>query len=298
MSDQAVKLGFALAGHLLPMTSLLPTRLIDDRVKKSNKYATLMASIDELGIIEPPVVYALPATTPAQYLLLDGHLRVEALKELGHETVYCLLSTDDEGYTYNHKVNRLVPIQEHFMIMKALERGVSEERIARALKLDVQSIRLKRYLLNGICPEAVELLKDKPIGAASLQVLRKVKPARQVEIAEMMNMVGNYGRPYCEALVAATPKELLVEQAKTRAKSMLSPDEVARMQREMETLQRDLHLHEDTYSENFLNLVLIRGYLKTLLNNPRIARHLTAHYPEFAETFQHIIASTSLEETP
>jgi hypothetical protein len=34
-----------------------------------------------------------------------------------------LIATDDEGFTYNHKVNRLTAIQEHFMILRALKNG-------------------------------------------------------------------------------------------------------------------------------------------------------------------------------
>jgi RepB plasmid partitioning protein len=45
------------------------------------------------------------------------------------------------------------------MILKAIERGVSEERIAKALNVDVPTIRRKRQLLDGICPEVADLLK-------------------------------------------------------------------------------------------------------------------------------------------
>ena len=47
------------------------------------------------------------------------------------------------------------------MIVKAIERGVSEERIAPVLNLNVSSIRRKRNLLAGICPEAANLLRDR-----------------------------------------------------------------------------------------------------------------------------------------
>jgi hypothetical protein len=87
-------------------------------------------------LVEPPVVYADPRR-PGTYLLLDGHLRVEVLKERGESEVFCLLATDDEAFTYNKRISRIAPIQEHFMIMRALERGVSEQRIARALNVDV-----------------------------------------------------------------------------------------------------------------------------------------------------------------
>src|SRR5208282_2675247 len=62
---------------------------------------------------------------------------------------------------YNHKVNPLTAIQEHFMIMEAIRNGVWEERIAKTLDVDVAAIRRKRDLLEGICPEAVQLLKEK-----------------------------------------------------------------------------------------------------------------------------------------
>jgi len=49
-------------------------------------------------------------------MLLDGHLRLEALKALGAKEALCLVSTDDQGFTYNRQINRLTPIQEHKMI--------------------------------------------------------------------------------------------------------------------------------------------------------------------------------------
>jgi hypothetical protein len=69
-------------------------------------------------------------TPMAAGMLLDGHVRIEVLKDLGIEHVECLVSTDDEAFTYNKRISRLAPIQEHRMILKAIERGVSEEKIA------------------------------------------------------------------------------------------------------------------------------------------------------------------------
>ena len=64
-----------------------------------------------------------------------------------------MISMDNEAFTYNERVNRLAIIQEHRMILKAIERGVSEERIAKALNVDVGSINRKRRLLDEICPD-------------------------------------------------------------------------------------------------------------------------------------------------
>ena len=45
------------------------------------------------------------------------------------------------------------------MIVRAIERGVTEAVIADALGLEVQSIRARFRLLDGICTEAADALK-------------------------------------------------------------------------------------------------------------------------------------------
>ncbi len=129
-------------------------------MRKTVKYKCIEASIRELGLIEPLVVFPRPDAEGC-YMLLDGHVRLMILKALGRPRPSAWSPTDDEGFTYNHKVNRLSAIQEHFMILRAIKNGVSEERIARSLNVDVASIRQKRDLLDGICPEAVQLLRDR-----------------------------------------------------------------------------------------------------------------------------------------
>jgi hypothetical protein len=61
----------------------------------------------------------------------------------------------DEAYTYNRRVNHAPPVALHFMILKALTKGVRETRLAAALNVDVLNIRRKRDMLNGVCPEAL-----------------------------------------------------------------------------------------------------------------------------------------------
>lgn len=104
-----------------------------------------------------------------------------------HTSVTCLVSTDDEAFTYNRHISRLSSIQEHKMIAKAIERGVSEEKIAKALDVNVDVIVTKRYLLKGICPEVVELLKDKMVSGPVFPILRRMTPNRQIEVATIMN---------------------------------------------------------------------------------------------------------------
>jgi hypothetical protein len=72
------------------------------------------------------------------------------------------------------------------MIAKAIERNVPGEKIAKALDINVRSLRRKATLIDGICEEVVNLLKDKICPMAIFDVLRKMSPLRQIEAAELL----------------------------------------------------------------------------------------------------------------
>ena len=63
-------------------SNILPVKQLQKRVKKTKKYLQISASIREVGIVEPPIVFPEPHKK-GKYLLLDGHLRIEILKKLG-----------------------------------------------------------------------------------------------------------------------------------------------------------------------------------------------------------------------
>ncbi len=297
MSTEKVHLAFEIGGVTLPLDSILPSKQVNPAIRKSRKYATILASIQEVGLIEPPIVYRSKKTrnTPESYVLVDGHVRVDILRALGEREVFCLISTDDEAFTYNHKVNRLPPIQEHFMIMRAIDNGVAEDRIAKALNVDVARIRKQRTMLEGICSEAVELLRDKPVTPNGLRSLRKVKPIRQIEIAELVNAVGNYTTPYIKALVAASPQEQCIPGGNGKPSFGVKAEDLAKMEKEMAVLERDFRLIEQSYGKNVLNLVLARGYLAKLLSNNRVLRYLSGHYADILAEFQKIVDATTLD---
>ncbi len=91
------------------------------------------------------------------------------LKSTGATEVRCLVATDDEAFTYNKRVNHLATVQEHFMIVQAIAKGVSEEKLAKVLNADIKHIRIRRTMLEGICPEVVDLLKDKSVSPQAFQ---------------------------------------------------------------------------------------------------------------------------------
>lgn len=198
-----VTIAFEFDRLTIPIADILPLKLVDDAVRKRQEFLQIDASIREIGIVQPPML-ARRRGRKRKYPLLDGHLRIEVLKDLGIDEVTCLVSLDDESLTFNRQVNRLTPVQEHRMILRVIERGISEERIARALNVNIKSIRAKRGLLNGICPEVAALLKDKHCPSNSFQALKKAKPLRQYEIAKTMTALGDHTIAYARTLVSAS----------------------------------------------------------------------------------------------
>ncbi|MCB4862719.1 ParB N-terminal domain-containing protein [Sphingobium sp. PNB] len=269
------------------LSEILPLREVSDQVKKSVKYAQIAASIGEVGIIEPPVVVRDPHI-PDQYHLLDGHLRVQILIERGDSEVVCLVATQDEAFTYNKRVNRIAIIQEHKMILNAIRKGVSEERLARALNVNIANIRSKRNLLRGICPEAAALLNDKHLPLAAFVELRKLKPLRQIEAAELMIAMNRFSTGYAKSLVAATSEDQLVEGRRKIMKGLTS-EQIALMERESASLDREFKLVEQTYGADHLDLVLAIGYVNRLLSNARIVRYLAHHHSDILGEFQKIV---------
>ncbi|HPF39693.1 MAG TPA: plasmid partitioning protein RepB C-terminal domain-containing protein [Phycisphaerae bacterium] len=283
-------------GTVLPLDLIYPLKKLTAAIKQSARYRRIVSSIQEIGIIEPLVVFPQNGRTKG-YILLDGTIRYEVLKEIGKTEAFCLVATEDEAYTYNHKVNQVTPIQEHFMILRAIENGVSEERIATTLNVDVSNIRSKRDLLKGVCPEAVNLLKDRRASAGALKELSKAKPMRQIEMAELMIASGNLGTSYAKCLIAATSEDQLADKVVAKAKEILSPDEIARMEREMDNLSKDFRQIEETHGRNVLNLVTVVAYLRKLLENRGVVRFLSKNHADMLGEFQKIVESTSLADS-
>jgi len=289
-----VQLAFDVNGLRLPLNRILPLKSGDSDPKKSATFARILKSIEEVGVIEPLIVYP-HKSQKGMYLLLDGHLRFNALKRLGQHDVFCLIGTEDEAYTYNHKVSRVAPIQEHFMIMKAIQQGVSEERIAATLDIDVARIRQKRDLLTGICPEAVVLLKDKDASPGTLREMRRVKPMRQIEMAELMLASANFSASYAKCLIAATAQEQLSDPEKAKEVKGIKPEDMARIEKELDVLGRDFKMIEQGHGRNVLNLVLAVGYLRKLIDNAGVVRFLSQRYAEILAEFQKLVETASLE---
>jgi ParB-like chromosome segregation protein Spo0J len=285
-----LKIGFEMRKIVVPLSDILPVRQVNDPQSNIRRYRTIRASIKEVGLIEPLVVYPQKGS-PGKYLLLDGHLRHFALKDLGLTVAECIVARDDECFTYNARVNRLNPIAEHRMIMKAVQQGVKPERIATALNLKVADVKSSMSLLDGINEAAADLLKDKAISSQAIRLMRRVTGLRQIEIAELMVSANNFTKGYAEAMVLTTPKDQLLNPEEPKRKEGLTREEIAKMEVEMEALERDLKAVERNYGENMLNLALAKGYTKKLLDNAKVVRFLNGNYRDMLSEFQSLAAA-------
>jgi ParB-like chromosome segregation protein Spo0J len=285
-----LKIGFELRKIVVPLSDILPVRQVNDPQSNIRRYRTIRASIKEVGLIEPLVVYPQKGS-PGKYLLLDGHLRHFALKDLGVTVAECIVARDDECFTYNARVNRLNPISEHKMIMKAVQQGVRPERIATALNLKVADVKSSMSLLDGISEAAADLLKDKAISPQAIRLMRRVTGLRQIEIAELMVSTNNFTKNYAEAMVLTTPKDQQLHPEEPKQKEGLTREEIGKMEVEMEALERDLKAVERNYGENMLNLALAKGYTRKLLDNAKVVRFLNGNYRDMLSEFESLAAA-------
>jgi hypothetical protein len=287
-----MKLGFEMKTIELPLEVILPIRKIKSP-HNLRRYQAIVKSMREVGMIEPLVVHP-QKDKSGTFILLDGHLRLLALKQIGKTVAECIISNDDECFTYNARINRLPPIQCHKMIVKAIRNGVNPERIASALDMPLNVVRALIELLDGITEEAANLLKDRNISEKGIRLLKKVKPLRQIEIAEVLVSANNYSIGYIEALILGTPSDQRVNSGEHKKKTGLSTEELAGMEREMESLEKDFKTVKTSFTENMMCLTCARGYIKKLLDNAKVVRFLNANYSDIFSGFENIVATEAV----
>ena len=288
-------LGFDMETCQVSLDCLLPSKKVVNGTMSTRKYKQVVSSISEIGLIEPLSV--IPADSErSEYLLLDGHLRVLALKELGMETAPCLIAKDDETFSYNHRINRLSTVQEHYMLRRAIDRGVSRERLARAFNVNLSAINRRVNLLEGICTEAIDLLQDKQFTPDVTRILRNMKGARQVEAVELMVSSNTITVAHAEALLKATPPELRTDVRPLERDRSSSIEQLVKLEKEMSQVQTQYKDAEQNYGSDLLNLVVAKGYLTKLLVNDAVKSYIHRHEPEILEQFELVANTVSMEE--
>jgi len=289
-------LGFDMETYQVPLEQLLPSKKVPEGIMSTRKYKQIVSSIHEIGLIEPLSIVQ-PNPDEQQFLILDGNLRALALKELDILEAPCLLAKDDETYTYNHRINRLSTIQEHYMIRRAIDKGVSKDRLARAFNVNLSSISRRVSLLDGISPKAVELLQDKKFTPDVTRILRNMKSARQVEAVELMVASNNVTATHAEALLKATKDAQRTDRAQTQQEKKRAPlEQIVKLEKEMSQVQTQYKDAEQNYGTDLLNLVVAKGYLTKILANDAVKAFILKYEPEILSHFELVVNTVSMEE--
>ena len=183
------------------------------------------------------------------------------------------------------------------MILRAIKNGVSEERIAKTLNVNLDTIKQKRDLLTDICSEAVELLRARRASAGAIREMKRVKPMRQIEMAELMVASNNNTAAYAKCLVTASSPDQLLEPNQQTVPAGMEEHDVARLQSEMKSMEREFKLVQEEYGQNMLNLVVVVGYLRSLLDNAAVVRFLSQAEPAMLGEFQKIMDLADMKAT-
>src|SRR5262249_29411384 len=133
------------------------------------------------------------------------------------------------------------------------------------------------------------------ITAKALREIKRAVPMRQIEMAELMVAANNFSTDYATCLIAATPEKDLVDTDKSKVLHGMKPEDVARMEREMELLGRDFLLIEEAHGKNTLNLVLAVAYLRKLLDNASVIKYLSQRHSDILGEFQKLAEAADLK---
>ncbi|MCP1205228.1 ParB N-terminal domain-containing protein [Pantoea sp. B550] len=262
------------------LSDLIYTKKLPTNYKSSQKYIQIKSTISALGLVEPILIYIDGADGTAK--ILDGHLRVEALKDIGEERVACLVSTVYDTYTPNKKVNRITIIQIQKMLKEAVRVGVPEDMLCSALNISSDSLKSNLSVLKGICPEVIELFNDRDIPKNTFMILKRMIPFRQIECANIMIKFDNYSKIFAQSLYHSSSPDLLNDKGKPNIDERSGNRKaIERLEKEMAQVHFDTQKIKENYGSNSLKLTIVISHIKKILENPKVFHWLLRNKQDY-----------------
>ena len=222
-------------------------------------------------------------------------MRYYALQEIGASEADCIVSLDDERYTFDAQINFLNAIQRSKMITKAVKNGLSPARIARTLNIDIKKIESDMNITDGVDERAKELLKTSPVSNGVLNVLKKVKPVRQVQMAEAMINNNNFSVDYARGLYLSTGKALRNDNSGTIARRFIHSEMIESMGFERSNVQARVKEVIPKYNKDVFELTTIIAFLRKLLADPILSSYLSKHFSDIYDSLLKISETNKLE---
>src|SRR3546814_20412159 len=121
-----------------------------------------------------------------------------------------------------------------------------------------------------------------------------------MEAAELMTGQSNYTATFAKAILAATPEAQLVDPRKKKpgGEQAVSAEQIARLERELASLQAQVKSVEQTYGIDNLHLTVDKGYIRKLLGNARVVRWLSQHCQVYLTELQALADNERLLPLP
>jgi hypothetical protein len=274
----------------MDIINIVPSKVLSKFITSGRKYRSIFASIKSIGLVEPLVI----TFRDGKVRLLDGHIRLHILKTLGIKQTDCLISTDDEGYTYNRHVSHITNIQERNMIMRAIDNGVSMEKIANALGIDVKTLKDKKNLLENIHPDVVEMLKTRKIPIKTFSYLRRMKDIRQIEVTQFMCSIGNFSATTAYHFWADTKPEMLRVQPPRR--NEFDIEKLASLENATSRITKEYRLIYKDFGKCVARLQIAQAWVRSIFTNATAWRFLKNYYPDISRRFNELVDLTDLND--
>ena len=272
----------------VPLKDLVPLHERKMNFRKNRGYQKILASVREIGLIEPLCVYR----ENGAYIILDGYMRYRACSELGVGTIPCLVFPDKEAYTFNRMVNPLSRTQEAQMLRKSLE-TIDESSIARTLGLKTIAARLNTHMLKRLHPEVIKAFDKGLLAQQCAMEFTHVKPERQAFIVQEMKRTGDYGRSFARALVFRTPKK---QRERTRRRSPWEQNSAQKQElvKKLESVEKRYDFYTALYRQYTTDLLRLCIYVRKLLGNDKVRTYMESEAPEILRRFEGILFETQM----
>ncbi|ELZ5766934.1 TPA: chromosome partitioning protein ParB, partial [Escherichia coli] len=193
------------------------------------------------------------------------------------------------------QVNHINVVEEHRMIIKSLAK-VSIEKLSAALGISVDAIKDKANVMNGIDPSVIAKLSDKPIPKATFDVLRKMKPIRQIEAVGTMINFDNYSKKFAMSILDATPSSMIVNKGKNTPYKKDIKKTILRLEQEMATTSEETKKLQTEYGSDMLKFVIIQSYINKLLGNSKVLHWFLENEVDYLNELKRISRINSLDD--
>lgn len=192
-------------------------------------------------------------------------------------------------------MNHINVVEEHRMIIKSLAK-VSIEKLSAALGISVDAIKDKANVMNGIDPSVIAKLSDKPIPKATFDVLRKMKPIRQIEAVGTMINFDNYSKKFAMSILDATPSSMIVNKGKNTPYKKDIKKTILRLEQEMATTSEETKKLQTEYGSDMLKFVIIQSYINKLLGNSKVLHWFLENEVDYLNELKRISKINSLDD--